>query len=57
MERKARPGVVRTLSGIWRALDRLRQASLNLMFLAVVVFLWPAGWRAGRRRCPPMPRC
>jgi hypothetical protein len=48
MERKARPGFIRrTLSGIWRALDRIRQASLNLIFLAVVAFL-VAGWLASR---------
>jgi hypothetical protein len=57
MERKARPGVRRTLSGIWRALDRLRQASLNLIFLAVVAFL-VAGWLASRPApLPPTPRC
>ncbi|WP_334169790.1 signal peptide peptidase SppA [Zoogloea sp.] len=37
----------RTLSGLWRALDRIRQASLNLIFLAVVAFL-VAGWLASR---------
>lgn len=48
MEHKARPGFIRrTLSGIWRALDRIRQASLNLIFLAVVAFL-VAGWLASR---------
>ncbi|MCK6387122.1 MAG: signal peptide peptidase SppA [Zoogloea sp.] len=48
MERKAGPGFIRrTLSGIWRALDRIRQASLNLIFLAVVAFL-VAGWLASR---------
>ena len=48
MERKAGPGLIRrTLSGIWRALDRIRQASLNLIFLAVVAFL-VAGWLASR---------
>ncbi len=48
MERKAGPGLIRrTLSGLWRALDRIRQASLNLIFLAVVAFL-VAGWLASR---------
>lgn len=48
MERSARPGVVRRMvSGVWRAVDRLRQVSLNLLFIAVVVFL-VAGWWASR---------
>jgi protease-4 len=48
MERSARPGVVRRMvSGVWRAMDRLRQISLNLLFIAVVVFLL-AGWWASR---------
>ena len=48
MERSARPGVVRRMvSGVWRAVDRLRQLSLNLLFIAVVVFLL-AGWWASR---------
>ena len=53
MEHKARPGFIRrTLSGIWRALDRIRQASLNLIFLAVVAFL-VAGWLASRPAALP----
>jgi len=35
------------VSGVWRAVDRLRQLSLNLLFIAVVVFLL-AGWWASR---------
>lgn len=48
MERKARPGVVRRgFSSLWRVVDRLRQASLNVLFIAVVVFL-VGGWWAAR---------
>ncbi len=48
MERSARPGVVRRMvSGIWRGVDRLRQASMNLLFIAIVVFL-AAGWWTSR---------
>lgn len=53
MERKAGPGLIRrTLSGLWRALDRIRQASLNLIFLAVLAFL-VAGWLASRPAALP----
>jgi hypothetical protein len=38
-------------------IDRFRQISLNLLFIAVLVFL-VAGWLAARPTpCPPMPRC
>ncbi len=48
MERNARPGVVRrVVSGVWGTVDRLRQASLNLLFIAVAVF-FVAGWWASR---------
>lgn len=48
MDRKARPGVVRRVfSAVWRAIDRFRQLSLNLIFLAVLAFL-VAGWLAAR---------
>ncbi|MBS0345637.1 MAG: signal peptide peptidase SppA [Proteobacteria bacterium] len=48
MERNARPGVVRRgFSFLWRAVDRLRQASLNVLFIAVVVFV-VGGWWAAR---------
>ncbi|MDD3352986.1 signal peptide peptidase SppA [Zoogloea sp.] len=53
MDRNARPGVVRGLfSWIWRTIDRFRQVSLNLIFLAVLAFL-VAGWWASRP--PPLP--
>ena len=48
MERKSRPGLIRRmLTGLWRGVDRLRQISLNLLFIAVAVFLI-AGWWASR---------
>lgn len=48
MDRNARPGVVRSVvGGLWRAIDRFRQISLNLLFIAVLVFL-VAGWLAAR---------
>ena len=53
MNRNARPGVVRRLfSSLWRAVERLRQLSMNLLFIALVVFL-VAGWLAARPQ--PLP--
>ena len=53
MERKPRPGVVRRmLSGLWRGVDRLRQASLNLLFIAIVFFVAASWWTS---RIEPLP--
>ena len=53
MDRSARPGVVRrVVSGVWRGIDRLRRASVNLLFIAVVVFILAGLWTS---RIEPLP--
>ncbi len=45
MDRSTRPGVVRRVwSGIWRGVDRLRRASINLLFLAVIAVIVASWW-------------
>lgn len=45
MDRSTRPGVVRRVwSGIWRGVDRLRRASINLLFLAVIAVIAASWW-------------
>lgn len=45
MDRSTRPGVVRRVwSGIWRGVDRLRRASINLLFLGVIAVIVASWW-------------
>lgn len=45
MEGSTRPGVVRrVVSGLWRGVDRLRRATINLLFLGVVIVLVASWW-------------
>lgn len=45
MDRSTRPGVVRRVwSGIWRGVDRLRRATINLLFLGVIAVIVASWW-------------
>lgn len=53
MDRSTRPGVVRRVwSGIWRGVDRLRRASINLLFLGVIAVIVASWWSSQIKPLP-----